>query len=778
MKLKNKINYSYLGTYTIVSIILLVFINFYVISIIKNNISSYLVSTNHARAEHIRTFISEEEKISNVLNSSLTYIDFFKKSTSSKEYSTLKEEITQSMIRIKASDPLIYEVLLMGLDGKTIISTDETQIGNDESKDDYFIEGKSSIFFKDAYFMSGRTVLSYGVSSPIIASDGTLLGVAMLRFKTTDFYSVVQSENGLGKTEENFLINKDKFFITPSKFLGTGVIMKEKVETENSASCFDPSVVEYIKKNGYSGLTKTFGSQVVEAKDYRGIDVYATHTYIPETGWCLITKADASDLLSFRLVMIYIFAIVFIIISIIFIIFSSFISSKVLDSINKLIFGIKKIEDGNYNYKTNITTRDEIGDLSKAFDKMVEMVKSSKESFQSKIDEQTKDLVIKSKQLEDQNFSILNVLEDIEKEKSKVEETVNLRTKELNEETARLEASINSLTFGFIVVSTNGNIVLSNTSLLKIFNIDKAPNTITEFAKFFEKFDLIDSYNQCVKTQETVEIDEVEFFNKYLKLFYSPIVSINKIIDYVIIIEDITEAKLLTRSKDEFFAVASHELRTPLTAIHGNTSMILSSYKDKISNNDVKEMLEDIDIASVRLIGIVNAFLEVSRLEQGKIITKKDEFKLQDIINKVINDLKDMYKKKGLLITYNQSSIDLPSVFADKSQTEQVLVNLISNAIKYTNKGNIVITTVANDGFMTVRITDTGVGIDTRNQSLLFRKFQQAGSDIFVGDYSTSSGLGLYISKMLVYNMGGEIGLEKSELGSGSTFFFTLPTTL
>jgi signal transduction histidine kinase len=247
------------------------------------------------------------------------------------------------------------------------------------------------------------------------------------------------------------------------------------------------------------------------------------------------------------------------------------------------------------------------------------------------------------------------------------------------------------------------------------------------------------------------------------------------VIGNVVLIEDVTEAKVMERSRDEFFAVASHELRTPLTAIRGNADMILEMYADKIVDKDMKEMLTDINSSSVRLIAVVNDFLEVSRLEQGRIEVKKEKFNIADVAGKVTRDLKEMINKKGLALQYVPPEIPLPPVVADKNRVEQILVNLVGNSAKFTKEGGITIELGVDGMFIRIRVSDTGVGISEHNQTLLFRKFQQAGEDMLARDVSQSTGLGLYICKLIVQNMGGQIGLERSELGKGSVFFFTIP---
>jgi signal transduction histidine kinase len=247
------------------------------------------------------------------------------------------------------------------------------------------------------------------------------------------------------------------------------------------------------------------------------------------------------------------------------------------------------------------------------------------------------------------------------------------------------------------------------------------------------------------------------------------------VIGYVFLVEDVTEAKVMERSRDEFFSIASHELRTPLTAIRGNSEMVLDMYADKVKDPDLKEMLVDIHSASIRLIDIVNDFLEVSRIEQGKVELRFENFNIQEVIHKVVKDMRNMVQQHNITLVYSTPHTHLPMVRADKNRIEQVLINLIGNAIKFTQHGGITISAEAIESFIKVTVIDTGIGISPENQSRLFRKFQQAGESMIARDVTQGTGLGLYISQLLMSNMGGTIGLEKSTLGQGSVFAFTIP---
>jgi signal transduction histidine kinase len=245
----------------------------------------------------------------------------------------------------------------------------------------------------------------------------------------------------------------------------------------------------------------------------------------------------------------------------------------------------------------------------------------------------------------------------------------------------------------------------------------------------------------------------------------------------VVLLQDTTEEQLLERSRDEFFSIASHELRTPLTSIRGNSSMILDHYGKDIHSDDLREMLYDIHESSERLIGIVNDFLDVSRLEQGRIGYHMQEVELGGVVRAVTNSMKGLLETTGLSLELGsglQDKAALPIVLADAARLKQILINLIGNSIKFTEHGGITITARASGGEVMVEVHDTGVGISPKQRSLLFHKFQQASDSILTRDAAHGTGLGLYISRLLAQGMGGSLVLAKSDPGKGSTFVLKL----
>jgi len=205
--------------------------------------------------------------------------------------------------------------------------------------------------------------------------------------------------------------------------------------------------------------------------------------------------------------------------------------------------------------------------------------------------------------------------------------------------------------------------------------------------------------------------------------------------------------------------------------------MIMDYYSEQLKDPSLKEMIGDIKLSSERLIEIVNDFLDLSRLEQGKIMFKPEEFSLEEVVESVVYEMKAVLAQKNLHLTFDRMTLDsMPKVWADKNRVKQIVYNLVGNASKFTEKGGISINAAHEGDHIKVLITDTGRGIPEDGQKLLFRKFQQASNSILTRDTTRGTGLGLYISKMLIENMGGKINLENSELDKGSTFSFTLPT--
>jgi signal transduction histidine kinase len=375
---------------------------------------------------------------------------------------------------------------------------------------------------------------------------------------------------------------------------------------------------------------------------------------------------------------------------------------------------------------------------------------------------------------------------NLKEEKASIERKVVERTREVKEGEARLEASINSLDVGFLMTDLQNNIVIINRAARRLLRGSAKAGAramgFDEVTSLLEgAVDLPKIINNCLEDWHVVNIKEVDFRNRVLHIFAGPILisgadNTLSAIGCVVLVEDITEEAVAARSKDEFFSIASHELRTPLTSIRGNSSMMMDLYADVLKDESLREMIDDIHDSSTRLIDIVNDFLDVSRIEQGKINFRFEEVDLMKIVEKVADDMKASLKEKKLTLDINPKTRgQLPQVICDGDRIKQVIYNLVGNAIKFTAEGGVSVTMTTNDDMLKVSVSDTGRGVSTEGQKLLFHKFQQAGKSLLTRDTTKGTGLGLYISKLLVEGMGGSLILEQSVEGKGSTFSFIVP---
>jgi PAS domain S-box-containing protein len=351
---------------------------------------------------------------------------------------------------------------------------------------------------------------------------------------------------------------------------------------------------------------------------------------------------------------------------------------------------------------------------------------------------------------------------------------------EVVKRTAELSSSIESLSLGFIMANVKGEISLFNNSAKNILSTKIGYPTIAKLAEMLiMNTPLKDLVKKAHLENRLIEIDEIDYNGRILHIYVSPIIATIEgkadDIGTVILLDDITEEKNIDRSKDEFFSIASHELRTPLTAIRGNTSMIQTIYADKIPDKEFGEMIADIHESSVRLIGIVNDFLNVSRLEMGRMEFKFETIDLVKLAKEVVQELEVSVLDKKIQVSVSPFEGKLPQVQADPNKLKEVLINLLGNSLKFTDTGSVNISFEADSQNVKTFIIDTGGGIPLESQKLLFHKFQQASNNILSKDTTRGTGLGLYISRLIIEGMKGTISLVKSEIGKGSTFMFALP---
>ncbi len=230
------------------------------------------------------------------------------------------------------------------------------------------------------------------------------------------------------------------------------------------------------------------------------------------------------------------------------------------------------------------------------------------------------------------------------------------------------------------------------------------------------------------------------------------------------------KAQEADRLKSAFLASMSHELRTPLNSIIGFTGILLQGLVGSL-NEEQNKQLKMVQVSATHLLELINDVLDISKIEAGQLVTTEEKFNLRGSIEKVVNTIMPLAEKKGLKLS-SEIEPDIGQITSDRRRVEQVLLNLINNAIKFTEKGEVRIISRIKGRCIETSIIDTGIGIKEEDIKYLFKPFQQVNTGL--SRKYEGTGLGLAICKRLVEKLGGVINV-KSEWERGSTFRFTLP---
>jgi signal transduction histidine kinase len=230
------------------------------------------------------------------------------------------------------------------------------------------------------------------------------------------------------------------------------------------------------------------------------------------------------------------------------------------------------------------------------------------------------------------------------------------------------------------------------------------------------------------------------------------------------------ELEVASRHKSQFLANMSHELRTPLNAILGYTELILDDIYGEAPEK-MRAVLERVQTNGKHLLGLINDVLDLSKIEAGQLTLSLSDYSLTNLVQGVYVAVEPLAAKKNLALT-TKIAASLPPGRGDERRLAQVLLNLVGNAIKFTDKGEVAIEATLSDGSFRVAVRDSGPGIAAADQAKIFEEFQQV--DNTLTKQKGGTGLGLAISKRIVEMHGGRI-LVDSELGKGSTFTIALP---
>ncbi len=359
---------------------------------------------------------------------------------------------------------------------------------------------------------------------------------------------------------------------------------------------------------------------------------------------------------------------------------------------------------------------------------------------------------------------------------SKFDDILGIMTKELNEKLREVSTQKNQIetillhmTDGIIAFNMEGEIILINPAAKKFLSIRPEDNT---FEDIFKKYKVDINMEKIIYLENWTSTEQrIEVEDKYLKIFFAPFKNEEDRPDGVIaVVQDITEHVKLDDMRKEFVADVSHELKTPITSIMGYADTLLEGEYDKETQH---KFLGVIATEARRMAKLVTDLLTLSRYDDNNKNTQKEQFDLGDLVKKCQDKLAIEIKKKEHKVDCFVTA-DVPPVYANKYDIERVVLNILTNSIKYTKEGGeikIYVGFVYNDAY--IKVFDNGIGIPEKDLNRIFERFYRV--DKARTREMGGSGLGLAIAKEILDKNGGSIDI-KSVVGQGTEVVLRIPT--
>ncbi len=576
----------------------------------------------------------------------------------------------------------------------------------------------------------------------VMTCVGVILMNSVFNFYKNDFVQQIDegfSESVLSELSKNLesedFANKNKEFLTAfSGVFGFSsdrnfyiLDMNGKVLASNSGK--ETVTIEKNRNllaalSGKTGKKQSLGSDIMDYALYVGGESRECVIYITDNlskmrslTWMLFSIIIQAVLIGFVVAVILAF----------------FLAQAITFPLSKITAGTVKIAEGNYSYRLETNSKDEIGVLTRNFNSMARVIEENLDAAQG------------------------------EKEK--------------------LSKIIGCLKDGVAAFDKNGDLMFINDSAKKLLELSK--NEEINFTTFTSKLD-VPINTAFLKASRDIGIAEQKLHTKkanelYVDIRFTVFNYDKGETGYLVVVGDVTEKALLEKSRREFIANVSHELRTPLTSIKGATETVMLD--DEMPDSMRKRFLDIVINESDRMTRIVKDLLVLSRFDNRKMTWQAAKFSFGEMVSRICTALKTSAEHKNQKLHYLDEDKDFGVMTGDKERIEQVLTNIVGNAIKYTPEGGKIGVTVENfqkkktpkgqeETFVRVRVADNGIGIPKDDLPHLFERFYRV--DKARTSDMGGTGLGLSIAKEIIEAHGGTIELLSQE-GNGTTVIIELP---
>ena len=702
------------------------------------------------------------------------------------------------------------ELFILDLDGSVALSTDKTHEGQSRADELYFIQGKSSTYVQNVYpsRLTGKPTIT--IATPLFDQDKRRVGVLASHLNLARVDRIILERTGLGSSGETYLVDTSNVFVSESGMGGQMVSQARGVHSEGIDTA--------LRGIDGSGLYL----------NYQGTPVIGLYRWVDDRQVALIAEMSQAEAfaparrLAWTIFIIALSSVGLLAIGV------YLLARQFARPILAIADTATQVAAGDLSHMAPVLTEDEVGVLARAFNQMTRQLRTLYEGLERKVAERTAELTHANTRLQEEIAERVRAEEALRRQNeylAALHETTlglmsRLELKDLLETLVRRAGQLLGTPHGFIYLVASDRAELERQVGVGIFHEDKSPRLRRGeglAGRVWESGEplVVDNYDawsghsssaiQMIHaiagvplhsgskvvgvlalaseqgSNRTFGQDEVKLLSRFAQLAS---IALDNARLYAAAQEAKEAADAANEAKSTFLAGVSHELRTPLTSILGFAKIIQKRLENRIfpmvnahdekTERAVRQVSENIDIIVAegeRLTALINDVLDLAKIEAGKVEWHMQPLLVSDVIERATAATAALFERKRLELI-KDVEVGLPQIVGDRDRLIQVVINLISNAVKFAEQGSVTCRATRANGEVVISVIDTGVGIADADLPKVFERFTQVGDTLT--DKPKGTGLGLPICKEIVEYHGGHIWVE-SELGRGSNFSFTLP---
>jgi signal transduction histidine kinase/HAMP domain-containing protein len=640
------------------------------------------------------------------------------------------------------------------------------------------MQGKS--YFGGVYFVRGSEPYMT-IAVPIERFAGEVIGVLQAEVNLKYIGDVVTNLT-IGKAGYAYVVSRNGELIAHPDI---SLVLQRRNVSELEST-----------KAAFRGKDRPHNQPALVAPNIQGKDVLTSSALIPELDWAVIVDRPVEEAYEPLYASIFRTATLLLVGLGMALIASLLLARRIVRPVRILREGVERIGAGDLNYRLDLRTGDEIEVLADEFNRMTSKLRDSYANLEHKVEERTKELT-ESLQQQTATGEILRViassptdvqpvLDAVAESAARLCDATDAHIRVVDGDSLRLVASHGSILLPEEYIPINrdrpsGRAVVDRQSV----HIHDLP---AEVDKEFPGNKLL-TQQTGTRTifaaplfREGVPIGAIVIRRREVRPFSDKQTALLKTfadqaviaIENVRLFQEIQEKnralEAANRHKSQFLANVSHELRTPLNSIIGFTRLVLRKVQGQIEKLQ-RDNLQKVLISSEHLLNLINGLLDLAKIEAGRMEIYAETFKLEEIIRVATATVEPMLRN-GHVRLVTEIAADLPPIKTDRDKLKQIILNLLGNSAKFTDKGEIKLAAWVTDGTMTLAVSDTGIGMNPEALTYIFEEFRQV--DMSTTRKYGGTGLGLAIVKRLTELLGGDIAVE-SEQGKGTKFTVTLP---